>query len=112
MPFIHLFIVRLQADEEAWPPFRHVGHYEAATGSCPSELDPRCAVRSLSMQLVEGGDHLAVFIGGSAGNLTMWSTDSDFAIALEPDVAKICVDLIEEDDERFVWEGPPALKVS
>ncbi|KAH9277778.1 Lethal(2) giant larvae -like protein 1 [Echinococcus granulosus] len=94
-----------QNEEEAWPPFRKVG-------DCVCEalgervVDARCAVRTLSFQLVD--EEVLLFVGGEAGNCSMWSSAKQKS--LEPDVTRICVDLLEGLTDKFSWEGHEAFK--
>ncbi len=61
------------------------------------------------MQIVDG--ELKLLVGGSAGNLTIWSTGGG-ATAFEPDVSKVAVELLEDvPADKFVWEGPAGFKV-
>lgn len=71
-------------------------------------LDARCAIRSLSLHLVN--DEIVILVGGSAGNFSMWSSAGQKPF--EPDVCKISVDLLDGLNDKFTWEGPTAFRVS
>ncbi|VDL59502.1 unnamed protein product [Hymenolepis diminuta] len=92
-------------EEEAWPPFRKVGD---CVCEMPVEvpLDTRCAIRSLSLHLVN--DEIVILVGGSAGNFSMWSSAGQKSF--EPDVCKISVDLLDGLNDNFTWEGPTAFR--
>uniref|UniRef100_A0A5K3EIZ6 LLGL domain-containing protein n=1 Tax=Mesocestoides corti TaxID=53468 RepID=A0A5K3EIZ6_MESCO len=93
--------IERKAEEEAWPPFRRVGD---CVGDAAA--DPRCAVRTLSLQLVD--DELVLLAGGTAGNFTLWSTACQGSV--EADVPKISVDLLDGVVEKFIWEGSESFR--
>lgn len=54
-------------------------------------------------------EEVILFIGGEAGNCSMWSSAKQKSF--EPDATKICVDLLEGLTDKFNWEGHEAFKV-
>ncbi len=82
-------------DDEEWPPFRKVGHFD------PYSDDPRFAVKKVTLCPTSG----RVVVGGTAGQVLVFEickTDSEKSVPL------VKADLVTEK-EGFTWKGHSSL---
>ncbi|CAH8594930.1 unnamed protein product [Schistosoma margrebowiei] len=114
-------------EEETWPPFRPVGYCSRAQRQSVENCDPRLAVTQLLVLLgspirsgVNGSiapDTLTLVVGGAAGQVSLWVAGSEGFLhspelsSFEPDVFRICVNLIDHSDEnKYIWKDALSLR--
>lgn len=86
------------ADEEEWPPFRKVGHFD------PYSDDPRLGIQKLSLCPLSE----TLVLGGTAGQVIVVQLERD---ARELEVKSQPLNLVS-DREGFIWKGHDALPVA
>lgn len=89
--------VDLNEEENEWPPFRKVGHFD------PYSDDPRLAIRKICFCPNRG----VLAIGGTAGQLIVFELQDKPS---EYDITK-CELKIIDDKDGFVWKGHGPLSV-
>ncbi|CAH8571802.1 unnamed protein product [Heterobilharzia americana] len=114
-------------EEETWPPFRPVGYCSRADRQSLENCDPRLAITQLHLLLgspirsgVTGSvapDALTLVVGGAGGQVSLWVAGSEGFLhspelnSFEPDVSRVCVNLIDQSDEnKYVWKDASALR--
>lgn len=97
---------RVGEEDDAWPPFRRVGHHQY--NHCERHSRRR-AIHYLSLLVDEGREELTLMVGGGAGNLSVWSTSSS---TIDPAGKVVRVNFMADCEKKFIWEGASDLKVS